>query len=92
MVTGWVKLEDILIDEGEVPEENVIKIISGNKITLKDARFYTSSTDEVAISIESGDFYIWSSAIINDRIRICTSIDRVGVMGKVTAWIKLEDL
>lgn len=92
MVTGWVKLDDILTNEGEVPEENVIKIISGNKITLKEARFYTTSTDEVAVSIESGDFYIWSSAIINDRIRICTSIDRVGVMGKVTAWIKLEDL
>ncbi|MCM1440351.1 MAG: hypothetical protein NC131_14275 [Roseburia sp.] len=92
MVTGWVKVNDIL-DVGEtIPDENIIKIMSGNLIKLENARFYSSSTDKTAVSVESGDFYIWSSAIINNRIRICTSIDRVGVMGKVTAWIELEDL
>ena len=63
----------------------------GEKITLSKTKLYSSSTSKNAVTTKTGTFYIYSSEIVNGRIRITNSIKNVGktpVSNYVTGWIE----
>lgn len=64
----------------------------GDKITLKNTPLYGSSVTTTVSGYKTGNYYIWSAAVLNGRIRVCPSADKVGAKGGVTGWINVSDL
>lgn len=67
----------------------------GQKVTLKNAASYESSTTSKAGKTRSGTFYIWSAATKNGRIRITTKKSYVGKNPAdkyVTCWVKVSSI
>lgn len=62
-------------------------LTAGTKLSLNNASFYGSSTATSKSSTKSGIYYVWSSVVVNNRIRITNSASNVNKSGKVTAWI-----
>lgn len=64
---------------------------AGEKITLAKTKLYSSSTSKNAVTTKTGTFYIYSSEIVNGRIRITNSVKNVGktpASNYVTGWIE----
>ena len=64
---------------------------AGTKLSLKNCRLYASSTAKTESSKKTGTYYIWSSEVLNKRIRITNSKLRVGKAGQVTGWIDVAN-
>lgn len=60
---------------------------TGSKIALNKTPCYETSTAHKNYCVKTGSYYIWSSEVVNGRIRITNSSERVGVKGQVTCWI-----
>lgn len=60
---------------------------AGQKVTLKNANLYVSSTAKSAARKVTGTYCTWDNTIVNNRIRITTSVTNVGKTGQVTGWI-----
>lgn len=69
----------------------VSTISAGTKLSLSNVAFYSSSTATTKASTKSGTYYIWSTEVVNNRIRITNSTANVGKSGQVTAWISYND-
>lgn len=57
------------------------------QIVLKNAKLYSSSGSSTAVKTVSGTYYIWDSKVMNNKIRVTTKPEYVGVAGKITGWI-----
>ena len=64
---------------------------TGEIIRLDKSPCYETSTANNFYCLKTGFYYIWSSEVVNGRIRITKSIERVGVKGQVTCWIDVSD-
>jgi Lyzozyme M1 (1,4-beta-N-acetylmuramidase) len=65
---------------------------SGVKVGLNLVDLYVSATSTNVAATKTGTYYIWSSEIVNDRIRITNTTSNVGKIGQVTGWVKVSDL
>lgn len=70
---------------------DTVDLKAGTKLTLNNVTLFKSSTAMEVLGAETGTFYIWSDSVAKNRIRITNSTDHVGVDGKVTGWIDVED-
>lgn len=78
------------------PKENVIanntgNLVAGAQITLNNVPLYNSFTAETQTKTVTGTYYIWSTEVSNNRVRITNSKDRVGVSGQVTGFVNVAD-
>lgn len=64
---------------------------AGTKLTLKNTPLYVSSTAKNKASSKTGTYYVWNSTVVSGRIRITNKTSNVGVSGRVTGWIDVED-
>lgn len=65
---------------------------AGTKVTLTNVALYSSSTAKTKSSTKTGTYYLWSSEVVNGRIRITNSTANVGKSGQVTGWVDVSDL
>ena len=95
-VTGWINIKDVSLSNSSISTSNKIKsYAAGTKISLNKVGLYTTDKDKNAVSIKTGVYYIYSSSISNNRIRITNSPLNVGKtpIGKyVTGWINIKDI
>lgn len=77
--------------EGETTATPVEKpqfsIKAGQKLDLKNEPLFASAYDTVPKSTVYNTYYIWSDEIINGKIKITNTPERVGMKGQVTGWI-----
>lgn len=78
MITGWIN----------APE----KFKAGDIVRLAQTPLYISATAKTATIKKTGIHYIWSSEIINNRIRVTNNTKYVGVTEKVSGWVDLKDI
>lgn len=62
------------------------EIVYAKKQELKNAPLYVSSTEKAKTKDISGTYYLWSSEVINNRVKITNSVKNIGVNGQVTGW------
>lgn len=67
-------------------------IVAGAAVALNNTNIYASATTNKSSGTKTGTFYIWSTEVINNRIRITNTKERVGVAGQVTGWVNLSDI
>lgn len=91
-ITGWVKREELnkIVEEPDVG--NKVILLAGQRITVKDIYFYSSSTTDNPTCIMTGTYYIWSSEVVNGRIRITNYQTKAGMNGYILAWINVDDI
>lgn len=66
---------------------------TGDKITLSKANLYAASTSaNPSGGPKTGTYYIWSNEVINGRIRITNTRERVGKAGQVTGWVNITQI
>lgn len=73
-------------------DDNGSDITAGMRLVLQRARLYASAFSMFAAGRVTGIFYTWDASIIQNRIRITNTPDRVGVVGQVTGWINVSDI
>lgn len=72
-----------------------VKLVAGQKITLKNVKLYATSTTTKEANTVSGDYYVYDGKLINNRYRITNSAANVGktpVGNYVTGFVKSSDL
>lgn len=67
-------------------------IEDGMLIDAIETPLYSSSTSIKEVRKVTGSYYIWSSVVINNRIRITNSRSNVGAAGKITGWIDVNKI
>lgn len=72
-----------------VAKKNELK--AGAKLTLNGVALYGSSGASTKANTKTGTYYLWDSAVINNRVRITNSTANVGKAGQITGWITLTD-
>lgn len=68
------------------------KIVTGDKIILDETNIYEDSILLYSTTKLSGVFYLWDNRIINNRIKITDSKNRVGIADQVTGWVDYNDI
>jgi len=71
--------------------DEAVTIKAGTALNLSNTALFKSATVKTASSYKTGTFYIWSDEVVNGRLRITNSKNRVGVAGQVTGWIDVAD-
>jgi len=69
-----------------------VRFRAGDKVKLTNEPAYASSQDKTRYSSKSGVFYLWDDKVINRRIKITTKKEFVGIRGKVTCWVAINNL
>ena len=69
---------------------SVSKTSAGYELKVTNIPYYSASTG-VSKGVRSGTFYVWSSEVINGRIRVTKSKGLVGIKSGVTCWLAVED-
>lgn len=67
----------------------------GDKITLKGAKLYASSSGQVAVNTVSGTYYLYDGKLLSGKYRITSSKDNCGkkpIGNYVTGWISKNDV
>lgn len=74
-------------------DTNVTSLVAGTKINLNNINLYTSSTTSNAAKKLSGDYYVYDGQVVNGRIRITNSANKVGKgMSNVTGWVNVTSV
>lgn len=71
--------------------EHAPSLAAGTKMKLSNVALYASSTAGAKAGTKTGTYYLWDSAVVNNRVRITNSAANVGKAGKITGWIALSD-
>lgn len=90
-VTGFIKYDDAVKAAGAKETVAAKTIKKGSKLQLNKVALYANATKVLKAATKTGTFYIWSTEVINGRIRITNSPANVGKSGQVTGFIKLSD-
>ena len=69
------------------PEPDKHVLAPGDKVVLKNAKLYVSSTAKEASATIYGTYFFWGGSVLHGRIRITTATSKVGVPGQVTGWV-----
>lgn len=64
---------------------------AGAKYSLKDVDVYGSENGR-SLGTRTGTYYIWSTAVVNGRIRMTNRPERVGVKGQVSFFVDAASL
>lgn len=87
-ISEWY--DDIKKAESNIKVSNKVPIIvAGAKVSLVNEKLYSSSSNKTPATFITGDFYIWSPATSNGKIRITNKPEYAGVLSKVTGWIDI---
>ena len=88
-VIGWVNTSSLYNIKSPVSSTTSSKpaFAAGAAISLKNVALYSASTSSKAASHVTGTYYVWSTQVINKRIRITTAKSYAGRSGKITGWI-----
>ena len=97
------KLESLKKPEVEVKPEVVTpttptikqpdtELKAGQAVKLNKTPLYASATVKNIAANPSGTYYLWSSEVINGRIRITNAASNAGKTGQVTGWINISDI
>ena len=65
---------------------------AGDIVKLSNTKVFASSVATAESSKKNGNFYLWSNEVVNGRVRITISKDKVGKAGQVTGWINVNDI
>lgn len=87
-VVGWINISDL----NETIVKPDIKPKIGDKIVLKDVLLYSNSDSNKSVGKRSGVYYIWSSDIKNNKIRITNKKENIGNKLQITGWVNIFDL
>ncbi len=90
-VTGWIDVSSI----GSTSTTTTTSFAAGDKVTLKSTKLYTSASAATAKVYKTGTYYIYSSTITNNRIRITNSKSNVGKTPAgtyVSGWVNVSDI
>ena len=68
------------------------KLAAGKKVVLSKCPLYASSGSLLSSGKITGTYYLWSSEVVKNRIRITNDKANVGKSGKVTGWIKTANV
>lgn len=90
-VTGFIKYDDAVKAAGAKETVAAKTIKKGSKLQLNKVALYANATKALKAATKTGTFYIWSTEVVNNRIRITNSVANVGKSGQVTGFIKLSD-
>lgn len=92
-VWGWVDANTVsaIKTNTATKPSTEVKIEAGTKLTLKNVPLYASSTASTKANTKTGTYYIWSTGVVNNRIRITNKTANVGKAGQVTGWIYYAD-
>lgn len=71
--------------------KEVKSIKAGQKVKLKKAKLFVSSTAKTTTARKTGTFYAWDNKVINNRVRITTSKANVGKANMVTGYVSIEN-
>lgn len=77
-------------DENESSKR--LEFVRGQKVTIKRTWLYKNSAIDKSIQSIKGDFYIWSSEIISNRIRITDSSGNTGYSTEILGWIDISSV
>ncbi len=66
-------------------------IAAGTKLALKSVVLYASAYSSKKSGTRTGDFYVWSKEVVNNKIRITNSKANVGKSNQITGWISYTD-
>lgn len=66
---------------------STVSITRGAKVVLNNTKVYSTANTTTAYNTKKGTYYIWSTEVVNGRIRVTNLQSRVGVAGQVTGWI-----
>lgn len=100
-INGNVDMNVFYIDAKETAKvedkpQNTTTISSnlkaGQPVVLSNTALYNTATTDSVASRRSGTYYLWSTQVIENRIRITNTLDRVGVKGQVTGWLNVADI
>lgn len=69
------------------PQTPTSTLKKGAALTLTNEPLYVSASVTLKSSTVTGTYYIWSTDVVNGRIRITNTPSRVGITGQVTGWI-----
>lgn len=85
------KVEELLVTKTSTTKTttSVKTLKQGDKVTLKDAKKYSSSRGACLGTI-SGAFYIYDNYIVNGKRRITTKAEYCGKAGYVTCWAEVR--
>ena len=88
-VIGWVNTSSLYNIKSPVSSTTSSKpaFAAGAAMSLKNVALYSASTSSKAASHVTGNYYVWSTQVINKRIRITTAKSYAGRSGKITGWI-----
>ena len=76
--------------EEVVKEEKQIELKDGQMVTLENCPLYSSSVSNKVVRNISGNYFIWASKKILNRVRITTTKENVGIASKITGWISVD--
>ena len=77
----------------ETPKVEEPKIAAGTKINLNNVNLYASSNTSNAARKLSGNYYVYDGQVVNGRVRITNSADKVGKgMSNVTGWVNVASV
>lgn len=63
----------------------------GMALHLERTNLYIASASLAIAGVRTGTYYLWSTEVVNGRVRITNSTSNVGKYGKVTGWINVDD-
>lgn len=86
-VTCWVKLADVGLTDKKGKDD----IKKGALYKLNDTAVYDTETGKT-IGKRTGMYYVWSSDVVNGRVKMTNSQERVGAEGHVSFWVDKKDL
>lgn len=66
-------------------------IKAGTKYILNNTPIYSSATGRV-IGKRSGVYYTWDEAVINNKVRMTSRLDRVGIKGQISFFVDTGSL
>ena len=65
---------------------------AGTLFTLDETPVYTTYSIGSSFDTRSGDYYIYDSAMVNERIRVCRLEDNVEMPARSVGWCNVMDL
>jgi N-acetylmuramoyl-L-alanine amidase len=105
MANGWInflvarfnlkkKAKPAPAPSAPVPSKPTVdtSITAGKPLQLVNTPIYGNATTTSVSSRKTGTYYVWSTDVTNNRIKITNSIQRVGVQGQITGWVNLADV
>lgn len=90
-VTGFINYADAVKAAGSTTTVAAKTITKGAKLSLNKVALYATASKILKSSTKTGTYYIWSTEVVNGRIRITNSTANVGKAGQVTGFINLSD-